>query len=166
LGLLVLLRLCCGCLAATTARTAATATAPSAARCLLLLAIDHGRAVLRLLFGALRAFRTRRAFRSRRARLLRLLRALSLTLLLLLRTFSVALALLLLLRLLALRVASGTTAAAALLAFRGRFSGALLEVAHLLLHEAARLCVLFRAELVVAAVRATFPPFRICTFTA
>jgi hypothetical protein len=40
-------------------------------------------------------------------------------------------------------------------------AGALLELADLFLHEAPRLRVLFRAQLIVPAVRATLPSFRI-----
>lgn len=154
--LLILLLRLRGSLAGAT-RTAAAATAPSAARrrCLLLLAVDRRGGRL-LLFATLGTRRTLLAW------LILLLRTLSLTLLLL-RTLSVALLLPLLL---ALLFASGTAATFALLALRGRLAGALLELAHLLLHEAARLRVLLRAELVVTTIRTAFPPFRIRAFAA
>lgn len=67
-----------------------------------------------------------------------------------------------------LAIAASRTAAwtsAALLAggtlFLARLAGALLEFTDLLLHEPSRLLVLFRAQLVMAAVGAALPAFRV-----
>jgi hypothetical protein len=59
-----------------------------------------------------------------------------------------------------------TSAAAAALILPRSLPGALLELAHLLLHVAASLRVLLRAELVVTAVRAALPALGIGTFAA
>jgi hypothetical protein len=65
----------------------------------------------------------------------------------------------------ALRLSRASASAAAFLTrTAGWFAGALFELAHLLLHIAARLLILFRAQLVVSAVRAAFPTFRIRLF--
>jgi hypothetical protein len=106
----------------------------------------------------------------RRTRKARLLRTLRLGLLLWLRATAVAAA---------LRLAFTATAGALLLAiaafaltaaiargtfFLARLAGALLELTDLLFHVAARLLVLLRTDLVVAAVRTAFPAFRIRLF--
>jgi hypothetical protein len=130
---------------------AAATTPPSAAPC-------------GLLFGIFARGRLRRTL------LLLLLRG-TLSLLLLLRrpllpilrqTFSVAPARLLALLLAPTAAAALLFAIAAALLFRARrFAGPLFELADLFLHVAARLRVLLRAQLIVTAVRAALPPFRI-----
>lgn len=145
--LLLLLRSLAGLLRLT--RAAASAAPPAPARCLLLgrwtrllrLRIARGPLLLLPLL--------RRAFGTGAARLLLLL-------------FS-----LLLLRSLALAIALASVAGLLLLRslVLARFPGPLLELAHLLFHVPERLALVFEAQLVVPAVRAALPSFRIGLFT-
>jgi hypothetical protein len=99
------------------------------------------------------------AFGSRRLLLLRLLRLCRTLRTLLLRR---ALAIALTLR--TLSPAARAFLAWSALLFPRRHAGALLELAHLLIHVPPRLLFLLAARLVVAAVRATFPSLGIAVF--
>jgi hypothetical protein len=136
---------------------AAAAAASSAAFRLLLLRIER-RTLLRRTLLLLR----------RTGALLLLRRALLLLLLLLLGTFPVAPAWLLALLVASAAAASRLVAIAAAFLFprAAGLAGALLELADLLLHVAARLGVLPGAQLVVTAVGAALPPLGIGALTA
>jgi hypothetical protein len=137
----------------TGACTAASAATPAASRDLPLALRLQKLRTLAALRSALGTGRARRLC-PRRALL-----AWRTLLLLLLRTFAVALPLLLAIA--PLR----TLGARAALFLRPRLPGALLVFADLLLHETTRLLVEFRAQFVVAAIRAALPSLGIGPFT-
>ncbi|HEX6160981.1 MAG TPA: hypothetical protein VF111_12495, partial [Thermoanaerobaculia bacterium] len=61
-------------------------------------------------------------------------------------------------------LAAAGAASASFFPLRRRLAGPLLELADLLLHEAAGLLVLFRAQLVVPAIGAALPPLGVSLF--
>ncbi len=140
---------------ARSARSAATAASASATRRLLQFACGGLRLLLR---------RTLRLLRTGTAATLRLLLALLLLLLLWLRLRAFAVALTLLLAIAASAFVALALALARLagpLLFAAHLAGALLVLADLFLHEASRLLVEPRAQLVVTTVGTALPTFGI-----
>jgi hypothetical protein len=156
----------------TCSRAAATASAASATRSLLQFARYTLRLWLRLrLIGTRWSLLLLRKWRTRTASLLLFLRTLTLAAPLL----AVALRSITrwpivsragTLRLRALRIGTLTIGARSAVVLAASLSCALLVLANLLLHEPPRLLIQLRADLVVAAVRAALPSFGIGLLTA